>query len=101
MAVLACAMSLYRIANLMKLMRNPFQSLKLRALGLSLVILAVGCVKGPPTVNPTPADDPAGLGTPQERLKLLESNTTMSDRLKARRIQILKDEINKTNTAPH
>lgn len=73
-----------------------------RSVAVYLVaIAAVGCTQGPPTVNPTPPSDPAGLGTPQERLKILESNTTMSPELKARRMKLLQDQINNSHSAPH
>ncbi len=69
------------------------------ALGLSLALSLSGCVQSPPA-NPNPPNDPAGLGTPQERLKALESNTTMPERLKARKMKILQDEISGSSSAP-
>jgi hypothetical protein len=69
------------------------------AVGLSLM----GCSK-PPAGPPISATDPGGLGTPQERLKMLDANTTMDPRLKEKKRKILMDEINGTHTAfghPH
>ena len=57
-----------------------------------------GCHSDLPTGNP--ANDPAGLGTPQQRLEALKANTIMDPRLKARKMQIIQDEINGTNTRP-
>ena len=72
-------------------------------LALSAIVSLTGCSK-PPAGPPISATDPGGLGTPQERLKMLDANTTMDPRLKEKKRRIILDEINGTHTAfghPH
>jgi len=78
---------------------NTRNSLVMLAFGMSTLLTLAGCSQAPP-VNPNAANDPAGLGTPQERLKLLQANTQMPEQLKARKMKILQDEINGNPTTP-
>jgi hypothetical protein len=73
-------------------------SLLLAVSGLAMALLSAGCQSAPPKGNP--ANDPAGLGSPQERLEKLKANTAMDPRLKARKMRIIQDEINGTSTPP-
>lgn len=68
-------------------------------LAITLILGLAGCSKSLP-VSQTPSNDPAGLGTPQQRLEALKANTMMDPRLKARKMRILEGEINGTNAAP-
>jgi len=66
-----------------------------------IAIALVGCSTGEPPPPPPHADnDPAGLGTPQERLKALQENTSMPPQLKERKIKILQSEIDGTAPGP-
>ena len=78
---------------------NYYRLLALGAFGLALALSVTGCSQSIPA-NPNPPNDPAGLGTPQQRLEALKSNNVMDPRLKARKMKILQDEVNGTNTAP-
>jgi len=63
-------------------------------------LVVAGCTQQGPPPAPHAANDPAGLGTPQERLKALEANTTMPAQLKARKMKLLQDEISGTVSSP-
>jgi len=65
--------------------------------GMGLCLIA-GCDQKP-AGPPISATDPGGLGTPQERLKMLDANTVMDPRLKDKKRRIIMDEINGTHTA--
>jgi hypothetical protein len=72
-------------------------------LGIGAGLVLGGCSQQPQGA-PISASDPGGLGSPQERLKMLDANTTMDPRLKAKKRAIIEDEINGTHTAfghPH
>jgi hypothetical protein len=76
--------------------------LSLGVFGVAAGMSLTGCSK-PPAGPPISATDPGGIGTPQERLKMLD-NAPMDPRLKEKRRRIIMDEINGTHTAfghPH
>jgi len=68
-------------------------------LGIICPLLIAGCSQSLPTSTNAP-NDPAGMGTPQERMEKLKANTMMDPRLKARKMRILQDQIDGTHTAP-
>ncbi len=72
-------------------------------IGLASCITISGCARTP-NGPPISATDPGGLGTPQQRLKMLDANNIMDPRLKEKKRKIIMDEINGTHTAfghPH
>ena len=83
---------------------NGLSFLKFALGSLLASLVLIGCGDPPPAGKPISSTDPGGIGTPQERLKMLEANTQMDPQLKEKKRMIIMDEINGTHNAfnhPH